>query len=341
MEYRQLGRTGTRVSELCLGMMIDNLTDEETFIAVVNEAIELGINFIDTADCYGAGESERRLGKALAENGKRDDIVLATKAVAGMGDGPNDHGASRYHLSRAVEASLKRLQTDRIDLFYLHVVDITTPMDEIFGQLDILVKQGKILYVGTSKWPVPLIMEGLMMHEKYDYPRIIAEQPPYSLCDRGIENELVWTCMRHGIGICSWAPLANGILGGAYRKGQPFPEGHRKSGVDPSKDRRLTNEALDLIENLIPLAEARGIALPDLCHAWLLQRPGLTAPIIGARKVEYVQAAVKATEIELTQEELDKIDEFAPPGTAVSNYYDGNVYAHMRNAINSDNPYGY
>ena len=187
MEYRQLGRTGTRVSELCLGLMIDNLTDEETFIAIVNEAIDLGINFIDTADCYGAGESERRLGKALAQNGKRDDIVLATKAVATMGEGPNDHGASRYHLSRAVEASLKRLQTDRIDLFYLHVVDITTPLDEIFGQLDILVKQGKILYVGTSKWPVPLIMEGLMMHEKYGYPRIVAEEPPYNLCDRGLD----------------------------------------------------------------------------------------------------------------------------------------------------------
>ncbi len=341
MEYRQLGRTGTRVSELCLGLMIDSLTDEETFIAIVNEAIDLGINFIDTADCYGAGESEKRLGKALAENGKRDDIVLATKAVATMGPGPNDHGASRYHLTRAVEASLKRLQTDRIDLFYLHIVDITTPLDEVFGQLDILVKQGKILYVGTSKWPVPLIMEGLMMHEKYGYPRIVAEEPPYSLCDRAIENELVWTCMRHGIGLCTWGPLANGILGGAYRKGQPFPEGHRKSSVGPSKDSRLTNEALDLIENLIPLAEARGITLPDLCHAWLLQRPGITAPIIGARKVEYVQAAVKATEIELTQEELDKIDEFAPPGTAVSNYYDGNVYARMRNAINSDNPLGY
>jgi len=322
-------------------MSFGGWSDEQTSIDVVHAAVDLGINFIDSADCYGAGVSEEILGKALKQNGRRDDIFLATKAVANMGDGPNDHGASRYHLSRAVEASLKRLATDRIDLFYLHIVDITTPLDEIFDQLDILVRQGKILYVGTSKWPVPLIMEGLMLHEKHGYPRIVAEQPPYHLCDRGIENELVWTCMRHGIALCTWAPLANGILSGVYRKGQPFPEGHRKSGADPETDKRLTTGALDLIEKLIPLAEARGIPLPDLCHAWLLQRPGLTAPIIGANKVKYVEAAVKATEIELTPEELAKIDEFAPPGTAVSDYYDGNVYARMRRAVNSDNPFGY
>lgn len=342
MEYRQLGRTGVRVSQLCLGTMsFGAWSDENTSIAVVDRAIDAGINFIDTADCYGEGVSEQILGKALKKNGKRDNIVLATKAVASMGPGPNDRGASRFHLSRAVEDSLKRLQTDRIDLFYLHVVDIRTPMDEIFSQLDILVKQGKILYVGTSKWPVPLIMEGLMMHEKYGYPRIVAEQPPYHLCDRGIENELVWTCMRHGIGLCTWGPLASGILSGVYRKDQSFPEGHRKSGSDPETDKRLTTAALDVIEKLIVLAEARGIALPDLCHAWLLQRPGITAPIIGASKLEYVDAAVRATEIELTAEELAEIDRIIPPGSAVSDYYDGNTYARMRRAVNSDQPFSY
>ena len=342
MEYRQLGRTGVRVSELCLGTMSFGASaDEKTAIAVVDSAIDAGINFIDTADCYGEGVSEQILGKALQGSRKRDEIVLATKAVAAMGVGPNDRGASRFHLSRAVEDSLQRLQTDRIDLFYLHVVDITTPMDEIFGQLDILVNQGKILYVGTSKWPVPLIMEGLMMHEKYGYPRIVAEQPPYNLCDRGIENELVWTCIRHGIGLCTWGPLASGLLGGAYRKGQPIPEGHRWSAADPETNKRFTLAALDVVEKLSVIAEARGVALPDLCHAWLLQRPGITAPIIGARKPEYVTAAVRATEIRLTTEELADIDRIIAPGSAVSDYYDGNTYARMRRAVNSDQPWSY
>ncbi len=192
MEYRQLGRTGTRVSALCLGTMnFGWVVDEAAAIRIVNEAIDCGINFIDTADCYQNGVSEEYVGKALAENGRQDELMLATKAVAGMGPGPNDHGASRYHLTRAVESSLRRLQVECIDLFYMHIVDTTTPMDEVFDQLDILVKQGKILYVGTSKWPVPLIMEALAASEKLGYPRVVAEQPPYNLVDRGIEMELV------------------------------------------------------------------------------------------------------------------------------------------------------
>jgi aryl-alcohol dehydrogenase-like predicted oxidoreductase len=343
MEYRQLGRTGTRVSQLCLGTMnFGDVTDQSAATQIVDEAIDAGINFIDTADVYTRGASEEMVGKALQKNGKRDDIVLATKAVAAMGDGQNDRGASRFHLSRAVEDSLKRLQTDRIDLFYLHVVDITTPMDEIFGQLDILVKQGKILYVGTSKWPVPLIMDGLAMHEKYDYPRIVAEQPPYHLCDRGIEMELVWTCMRHGIGLVTWGPLAYGILSGMYRKGQPIPEGHRWSGADLESNKRFTPDALELVEKLIPIAEAKGIDLPALSHAWLQQRPGITCPIVGPRTITHLHAALKTTEISFTQEELDAIDAAIAPGTWVSDFYFGNTYAHMVRSINHpENPTGY
>ncbi len=343
MEYRQLGRTGTRVSQLCLGTMnFGSVTDEPTAHQMIDEALDAGINFIDTADCYGRGVSEEFIGRALKENGKRDDIVLATKAVAGMGEGENDHGASRYHLSRAVEASLKRLQTDRIDLFYLHIVDITTPMDEIFDQLDILVKQGKILYVGTSKWPVPLIMEALALSEKWGYPRIVAEQPPYQLCDRGIEMELVWTCMRHGIGIVPWGPLAYGLLTGMYRKGQPIPEGHRWSGADPDTNNRFTHEALDLVEKLIPIAEGKGIDLPAMAHAWLQQRPGITCPIVGPRTIEHLHAALATTDITFTQDELDAIDEAIPPGTWVSDFYFGNTYAHLVRSINDpEDPTGY
>jgi len=308
--------------------------DEKTSIAIVHEALDSGINFIDTADVYGEGISEEIVGKAIAQSGRRDGIVLATKAVAHMGEGPNDWGASRYHLIRSCEHSLRRLRTDRMDLYYLHIVDLTTPVEEILDTLETLVRQGKILYIGTSKWPVPLLMEALALSTRYGLPRMVAEQPPYNLLDRGIENELVWTCMRHGIGIVSFSPLANGILSGKYRKGQKPPEGSRYEKVGPDH-RRLTPEALDTVEKLRPVAEAKGITLPELAHAWLLQRPGLTAPVIGPRTVEHLRAAVRACEVTLSEEELAQIDEIVPSGSAVSDFYDMNVYARMRRAVNA------
>ncbi|HUS80582.1 MAG TPA: aldo/keto reductase [Armatimonadota bacterium] len=334
MKYRQLGRTGTRVSELCLGTMnFGGRTDEATSIRIIDQAIDAGINFIDSADVYARGVSEEILGKALQGNGHRDDVVVATKAVANMGDGPNDHGASRYHLTRAVEGSLRRLQTDRIDLFYLHIVDLTTPMDEILGTLDVLVQQGKLLYVGTSKWPPTLIMEGLALADAHGLPRFVAEQPPYQMLDRGIENELVWMCMRQGIGICPWGPLAYGMLSGRYRKGQPPPEGGRMSTKDPDTDSRFTHAALDAIEEYVKLAEARGVPLAEFAHAWLLTRPGLSSVIIGPRTEEHLASALRSVDLELTEEELARVDEIVPPGKWVSDFYDGNVYARMRKMI--------
>ena len=297
MEYRQLGRSGVRVSALCLGAMnFGSGTEEATSIRIIQEALDLGINFIDTADVYAKGLSEEIVGKAIAQSGRRDEVVLATKGVAHLGEGPNDWGASRYHLTRACEASLRRLRTDRIDLYYLHIVDLTTPMDEIFNTLETV------------------------------------EQPPYSLLDRSIENELIWTCMRHGIGIVPFSPLAGGILSGKYRKGQKPPKGSRYEKAGPD-DRRLTPEALDVVEKLGPIAEAKGISLSELAHAWLLQRPGITAPIIGPRTVEHLRSAIRACEVKLSEEELARIDEIVPPGSAVSDYYDVNVYARMRGAI--------
>lgn len=329
-----------RVSKLCLGTMnFGGRTDEEEAKRIIDEAIGSGVNFIDTADVYARGVSEEFVGGALAANGHRDDIVLATKGVATMGKGPNDRGASRYHLTRAVEASLQRLQTDRIDLYYLHITDIDTPMDEILDTLDILVRQGKILYVGTSKWPVPLIMEALWLSDKSGQPRIVAEQPPYNLTDRRIELELVWTCMRHGIGIVPFGPLAGGVLSGIYRKGQEPPEGHRfrtlgqKDGHD-----RYTEQSIDLVEGLVPLAEAQGVTLAEFSLAWLMQRPGITAPICGPRTVEHVRSAVRACEIELTDQELDKVDEVIPPGGNVTNYC--TLYERTCRAVNKPEPLG-
>ena len=336
MEYRQLGRSGVRVSELCLGTMNFGLrADEKTSIEIVHEALDSGINFIDTADVYGHGISEEIVGKAIAQSGRRDEVVLATKAVAHMGDGPNDWGASRYHLTRSCEQSLRRLRTDRIDLYYLHVVDLTTPVEEILDTLETLVRQGKILYIGTSKWSVPLIMEALALSERYGLPRVVAEQPPYHLLDRGIENELVWTCMRHGIGIVSFSPLAGGILSGKYRKGLNPPQGSRyeKAGPDNS---RFTPAALNVVEKLLPIAEAEGITLSELVHAWLMQRPGITAPIVGPRTVEHLRSAVKACEVKLSDEALVQIDEIVPSGAAVIEHYGPLVYGRMRKAVNAD-----
>jgi len=191
------------------------------------------------------------------------------------------------------------------------------------------VRQGKILYVATSKWPVPLIMEALAVSEKYGYPRIVAEQPPYNLCDRGIEMELVWTCLRHGIGLVTWGPLASGLLSGTYRKGQPLPEGHRWSNADPETNKRFTHAALDVVEALIPIAQAKSIDLPTLAQAWVMQRPGITSPICGPRTVEHLRAALKACDVAFTQDELAQIDAIIPPGTWASDYYYGNTYAHM------------
>ena len=343
MEYRQLGRAGTRVSQLCLGTMnFGKVTDEGTAIRIVDEALDAGINFIDAADVYQRGVSEEYVGKALSQNGRRHEVVLATKAVGSMGPGPNQRGAGRVHLVRAVEDSLRRLQTDRIDLFYLHVVDVDTPMVEVFDQLDVLVRQGKILYVGTSKWPVPLIMEAISVSEKWGYPRIVVEQPPYNLCDRSIELELIWTCRRFGIGLVTFAPLANGVLSGVYRRDRPIVDGHRFSGADIDAHGRLTRKALDRVEELVPVAESCGITLSQLCHAWLLQRVGVTTPIMGPRSPEHLHEALASVDVELEQETLDRIDRLAPPGSAVSDFYHVNTYARMLRAVNDpSNPTGY
>ncbi|OPX22843.1 MAG: aldo/keto reductase [Candidatus Latescibacteria bacterium 4484_107] len=342
MEYRQLGRSGVRVSKLCLGTMnFGGRTDEKTAIGIVHEALDAGINFIDAADVYAKGVSEEIVGKAIAQSGRRDEVVLATKAVARMGDGPNDRGASRYHLTRACEASLRRLKTDRIDLFYLHVVDMTTPVEEILNTLETLVRQGKILYIGTSKWPVPLIMEALALSERGGLPRIVAEQPPYHLLDRSIENELVWTCMRHGIGLVTFSPLAGGFLSGKYRKGEKPPEGSRYEKVDSSRNKRFAPETLDVVEKLLVMAEAKGITLSELAHAWLMQRPGITAPIVGPRTVEHLKAALKACEVELSDEERTRIDEIVPPGSTLIDHYNALVYGRMCKAVNAGDPMRY
>lgn len=338
MEYRQLGRTGMRVSKLCLGTMnFGARTEPPEAHQIVNVALDAGINFIDTADVYGRGASEEITGQALADSGRRDEVVLATKAVARMGEGTNDEGASRYHLVRAVEDSLRRLQTDRIDLFYLHITDIRTPILETLQTLDTLVKQGKILYVGTSKWPVPLIMEGLALADSHGLPRFVVEQPPYNLTDRRAEMELVWTAMRHGIGICPFGPIAGGILSGVYRKGEEPPDGHKFTEVNQEDHHeRYTDKTMNLVEQLIPLAHAQDVSLAEYALAWVMQQPGITAPITGPRTVEHIKSSIRACDIEFSEDELERIDEIIPPGENVANYF--TIYDRMCRAVKEDIP---
>ena len=331
MEYRQLGRSGATVSSLCLGCMsFGPSTTEEDSIKIIHAAIDAGINFIDTADAYTRGVSENITGKALKDGSLRNQIVLATKFTTPMGDKPNQQGPSRYYLVRAVEDSLKRLGTDRIDLYQVHFMDMLTQPDELVRALDDLVRQGKIVYTGTSKFAPSLLTECLMFAKQHGLSGFATEQPPYNLLDRRIENELVWTCIRHGVGIISWAPIGAGILSGKYSVGENPPEGSRFSDFSGN---RLTAEAVRIADELKPLAAEKGVALAQYCLAWVMRQPGVTAPIIGSRTMDQLQSSLKAVDITFTDEEYERIDEISPPGSAVSDYYDINVYAKLRQDV--------
>jgi len=329
MEYRNLGRSGVKVSPLCLGTMnFGRVTDEAEAIRIVHAALDAGINFIDTADWYSAGRSEEMIGKAL-EVGRRDRVVLATKFTTPMGEGPNEGGSSRYYMMRACEASLRRLRTDRIDLYQIHWMDFSTPLDEILRALDDLARQGKIIYTGCSKHVSAYIAEAMMLCRERGWVSFISEQPPYNLLDRQIENELIWTCQRHGIGLITWAPLGGGILAGKYSKDAEPPAGSRYGKVGGN---RLHERALQIADAVKALAEAKGTEPAVLATAWVMRQPGITAPIIGPRTAEHVVSSLKALDVVITDEDRRKLDEIAPPGTAVSDFYDINVYRKLRQA---------
>jgi len=330
MEYRRLGRSSVRVSSLCLGCMnFGRRTDDDDAIRIVHAAIDAGINFIDTANVYTGGRSEEIVGKALSHDGKRERVVLATKVSNPISDRPNESGSSRYHIVRQCEASLRRLRTDRIDLYQLHWMDLSTPLDESLRALDDLVRQGKVVYTGCSKFAPAWLVEALMLCDRRGWVRFISEQPPYSLLDRSIENELIWTCRRHGVGIIPWAPIGAGILSGKYSKDGPQPEGSRFNALGT----RLTPRAIEIADAIKPLAAQKGCTPAELSLAWVRRQPGITAPIIGVRTMEHLESALRSLDVAFSPEELAEIDRIAPPGTAASNYYDGNVFAALRRQV--------
>lgn len=335
MEYRPLGRTGVMVSSLCLGIMnFGGVTNTEDSIAMIDRALDAGINFIDTANVYNAGESEVVLGKALKANGKRDSIVLATKVNGAMGEGLNDRGISRYHIMKACEDSLRRLQTDHIDLYQLHRPSLTIPQDETLRALDDLVRAGKVRYIGSSTFPAWMVMEGLATSERHNLVRFVSEQPPYNLLDRRIENELVPLAQKYGIALLPWSPLAGGILAGRYNAtgtsaGQ-FPEGSRAQRSGAMFQERLSERGLVAAQRVGELAKERGMTASQLGLLWCKDQPGITSPILGPRTMAHLEDALGIADQKLDDAARSALDGVVHPGTAVADFHNSNEWMKAR-----------
>ena len=314
MDYRLLGRTGVRVSPLCLGtMMFGGQTTEADSIRIIHKALDQGINFVDTADVYVTGESERVVGKALS--GRRDGVVLATKGRNKMADGPNDWGASRLHMRQALDASLKRLSMDYIDLYYVHAPDYDTPIDETLRFLDDAVRQGKILYPACSNIRAWRLCEALWTSDRLGLNRFAAVQPLYNLVNRDIEVELLPLAKAHGIGVVSYSPLARGILTAKYKPGQPFPEGSRASRNDKRlREAELRDESLAISQQLADHCKTKGVAPSQFALAWCLANPTITSIILGPRTMEQFDDNMAALEVSITAEDEAFVDRLVPPG---------------------------
>lgn len=331
MEYRMLGRTGVHVSSLCLGTMnFGGPTAEDESIAMINRSLDGGINFIDTANVYNAGESERIVGKALAENGRRDEIVLATKVFNRMGDGPNDRGVSRFHIMKACEDSLRRLQVDHIDLYQLHRPPMDTPQDETLRAFDDLIRAGKVRYIGCSTHPAWMVMEALAVSEKYQLNRYISEQPPYNLLDRRIENELVPLAQKHGLALLPWSPLAGGILAGRYPLEGDAPEGSRATRSNQNFQDRITRKGREVAAKVGEMAQARGMTITQLALLWAKDQPGITSVIMGPRTMAHLEDALPLLEMTLDDADRPLFDELVHPGNAVADFHNSNAWMKVR-----------
>lgn len=331
MEYRTLGRTGVKVSPLCLGTdNFANPTPEAESMRIINRALEAGINLIDTSNSYAQGECERIVGKALAENGRRQQTILATKVHYPTGPGPNERGNSRLHIIRACEDSLRRLQTDSIDLYQLHRPDFDIPIDETLSALTDLVRQGKVRYIGSSTAPAWKVMEAVLVSELKGYVRFVSEQPPYNLLDRRIENELVPMCQAYDLGLITWSPLAMGILAGRYAAGQTHPDDSRASLRGGIYAERVTAKAVDVGNQFVRLAEKFGYSAAQLATLWVKEQPGITAPIIGPRTMAQLEHFLPVAEMKLSDELRAVCDELVPPGSAVANFHNSSGWMKMR-----------
>jgi aryl-alcohol dehydrogenase-like predicted oxidoreductase len=322
MEHRQLGRTGVSVSKFCLGAMMFGAwgnPDHDESIRIIHTALDAGINFIDTADVYGQGESEEIVGKALA-GGRRDDVILATKFHNAMGDDPNQQGNSRRWIIRAAEDSLRRLGTDWIDLYQVHRPDPGTDIEETLSALTDLVRQGKVRYIGSSTFPAGQIVEAQWVAHDRQLKRFVTEQPPYSILVRAAEADVLPTCLRHGMAVMSYSPLTGGWLSGRWRKDTGQQSSSRAGRLPERFDlfQPFNQRKLDAVEQLAQLADEAGITLIQLAIAFVLNHPAITAALIGPRTMEQLESQLAAADVVLDEALLDRIDEVVPPGTTIN-----------------------
>jgi aryl-alcohol dehydrogenase-like predicted oxidoreductase len=318
---------GAQVSDLCLGCMnFGDDADEETSMRIVHEAMDSGINFLDTADTYSRGGSETIVGKAL-QGGRRDRVFLATKVHFPMDDSdPNARGNHRLHIMKGCEDSLRRLQTDHIDLYQIHRPMSSIPIDETLRALDDLVRQGKVRYIGTSTFAAWQLVESLWASKELRLNRFVCDQPPYNLLDRRIERELLPMARTYGFGIIPWSPIGGGLLSGKYRAGQARPEGSRyEKGAWKSRDNAT---AMAAIEKYVSFCEERGHHPAQFALAWVLAQPGVTSPIVGPKTRAQLADYLKAREVVVSDDDRAQIDAIFPPGTHVSVYYDADFGPH-------------
>ena len=330
MEYGSLGRTGVQVSKLCLGcMMFGWRTPEEESVAMIDRALDAGINFLDTANMYGLGASEEITGRALKKSGRRASVVLATKVHFRMrDDDPNAAGNSRRHIMEQCEASLRRLQTDVIDLYQIHRPQSSIPIDETLRALDDLVRQGKVRYIGTSTFGAWQVVESLWVSKELGLNRFVTEQPPYNLLDRRIERELVPMAQSYGIGLMPWSPLGAGFLTGKYVRDGPRPADARLQESQQWYNRHFRVEAFDVLEKLRPLAERKSCTMSQFALSWCLAQPGITSPIIGPRTMDQLEDNLAALSVRLDDQDFKAVDVTVPPGRVVIEYYEADFGPH-------------
>jgi len=307
MEYRRMGRAGLKVSELCLGTMTFGTgTDEQEARRIVDMSIDAGINFVDTANSYGGGQSELSLGKAIS--GRRDSLVIATKFFNPMGSGPNDSGMSRLHIMQAVEASLKRLEIDYIDLYYIHHVDTQTPLEEMLRALDDLVRQGKVRYTACSNYQGWRLMKALWTSDRHDLARFDCYQPQYSLVVRDIEQELIPICASESLGVVAWSPLGGGFLSGKYKPGQRILPGTRSADAWAYPDTYFAANADETLQAVVDVGETLSRTPAQVALRWCLEQPAITSVIVGARTAEQLRDNLQAASFRLEGDLLERLN---------------------------------
>ncbi len=324
MNYKPFGRTGVNISPLVLGcMMFGGKTTPEDSYRIIDNALESGLNFLDTANVYSAGKSEEVVGEALKRNGKRNSVFLATKVHGRMSDEPNGRSNSRFHIIEECEASLRRLQTDHIDLYQFHRPDRHIAIDESLRAMDDLITAGKVRYIGTSTFGSWQVVESLWAAQELGLNRFVSDQSPYNLADRRIEREMLPMCQTFSMAVIPWSPLGGGGLTGKYVRSGSQPSGARFADeTRPGMERRFNEGVLDIVDAITPLAEAKGCTVSQFALAWVMSRPAVTAPLVGPRTLEQLQDNLGAIDVEITAEDDAVVDAVIKPGENAAEFYE-------------------